>query len=121
MSSEMKVIYVIGPFRGRNGWEVAENIRDAERVGMLVAEAGAMPLIPHANTGSFDRTLSDKFWLRGTFALARRCDAAITVTAIGKSWSLSEGSLAEVEYFREAGLPVFHGIYNLRTWLGTFK
>lgn len=49
----MKIIYIAGPFRASTAWGIAENVRAAERVGLEVARAGAMPLIPHANTAHF--------------------------------------------------------------------
>ena len=67
----MKVIYIAGPFRGDTSWQIECNVRDAEALGLEVARAGAMPLIPHANTRFFDGELTDDFWLRGTLALLR--------------------------------------------------
>ncbi len=49
----MKIIYIAGPYRAPTAWRIAENVRAAERVGLEVARAGAMPLIPHANTAHF--------------------------------------------------------------------
>lgn len=92
----MLVIYVAGPFRGPTAWDIAENIRAAERVGLLVARAGAMPLIPHANTAHFHGQCDDQFWLDGTLELLRRCDGAVFI----HRWRDSSGSLGE---FREAG------------------
>ena len=93
----MKIIYVAGPFRGPTSWDIAENIRSAERIGLLVARAGAMPLIPHANTAHFHGQCDDTFWLDGTMELLRRCDAAVFLPG----WRGSSGSVAE---YREAGL-----------------
>ena len=92
----MKIVYVAGPFRGPTAWDIAENIRAAERIGRLVALAGAMPLIPHANTAHFEGQRSGQFWLDGTMELMRRCDGVVFLP----SWRASQGSLGE---FREAG------------------
>lgn len=109
----MKVVYVAGKFRGANAWEVAENVRVAERVGMEVAQAGAMPMIPHANTAHFDGTMDDQFWLDGTMELLRRCDAV----ALAGNWRASGGACMEKDEAHRLGIPVFFSIHELRHWL----
>lgn len=109
----MKVIYVAGRFRGETAWDVAQNIRTAEVRGFEVAKLGAMPLIPHANTAQFDRTLTAEFWLDGTLELLRRCDAVLTVD----NWQRSAGAVNEVKEAEARGMPVFHEISALNLWL----
>ena len=113
----MKIVYIIGPFRARTQWEIARNIRNAERLGLHVAHMGAMPLIPHMNTANFHGMLSDQFWIDGTKELAKRCDAAITVEALGISIENSMGSRGEVEAMKALGRPVFHELKDLSNWL----
>lgn len=113
----MKIVYVIGPFRGKTPWDVHQNVSNAEKLGFKVAQAGAMPLIPHKNTEHFDGLLTDDFWIEGTKELLRRCDAAITVSAIDIDWTCSAGSRGEVLEFERLGRPVFHSILDLQDWL----
>jgi nucleoside 2-deoxyribosyltransferase len=98
------IIYVAGPFRGKNAWEVEENIRRAERAGFSLAERGFMPLIPHCNTRFFNGTLTDEFWLEGTLELLKRCDAVFLVDG----WSNSQGTQKEVEEAKKLGIPVYY-------------
>ena len=111
----MKVVYIIGPFRGPTAWDIAENVRAAERMALAVARAGAMPLCPHANTAHFHGQLDDKFWLEGTMELLKRCDAVVLVDG----WERSEGSCAEKDAAREMGIPVFwpDSIDDLAEWV----
>ena len=109
----MKVVYVAGPFRGRTAWDVAQNIRAAEVLGLQVAEAGAVPLIPHANTANFNGTLTDNFWIRATAELLRRCDAMICTA----NWRESTGARGEVELAQTRGIPVFFDLAGLHAWL----
>jgi len=111
----VKIVYVAGKFRGKTAWEVAENVRAAERVGFEVAKLGAMPLIPHANTSNFDGTLTAEFWLSGTLALMLRCDAVMMVPG----WPESQGARLERDTAKTVGLPVFDaGDYQaLADWL----
>lgn len=113
----MKVIYVIGPFRAPTPYEVRQNIRAAEQVGLEVARLGAMPMIPHMNTANFDGQLTARFWIEGTLELASRCDAAITVEALGYSIKGSKGSEGEIAQFGALRRPVFRTLSALRAWL----
>jgi hypothetical protein len=89
--THMKVIYIAGPYRAPTAWGIAENVRAAERVGLEVARAGAMPLIPHANTAHFHGECTDELWIEGTLELLRRCDAAVFLP----NWHHSTGSRCE--------------------------
>jgi hypothetical protein len=109
----MKAVFIAGPFRGANAWEVERNIRRAEELAFAVAEAGAMPLCPHTNTRFFDGTLTDEFWLEGTMEMMRRCDAVMMVDG----WRRSTGATTEHDEAVRARLPVFESISMLDLWL----
>ncbi len=112
----MKLIYVAGKFSGAIRADVERNIAAAEQLGIEVARIGAMPVIPHANTAhpEFERVQPYQFWIEGTAELLRRCDALLTVD----NWQASSGARGEVEIAKAEGLPVFHALNELRTWLG---
>jgi hypothetical protein len=97
----MKLVYVAGPFRATTAWGIAENVRSAERVGLEVARAGSMPLIPHANTAHFHGECTDDFWIEGTLELLRRCDAAVFLPG----WHHSTGSRGEWAECVRLGMP----------------
>lgn len=109
----MKLIYVAGPFRGKTPWDVAENVRRAERLALDVWKLGAAAVCPHLNTAHFDKTAPDALFLEGTLEMMRRCDAVVVVDG----WEKSSGTLAELEVAQERGLPVFLGLESLRHWL----
>jgi hypothetical protein len=98
----MKIIYIAGPMRGKNHWEVAQNVRNAEYWGFEVAKAGHMPLIPHCIGAHFDGTLTGEFWLEGTAELLRRCDGAVFIPG----WPRSSGSNSEFTICAERKIPV---------------
>lgn len=110
---QMAVVYVAGPFRGANAWQVEQNIRRAESLAFQVAQLGAMPLCPHTNTRFFDGTLTGEFWLAGTLELMRRCDAVVFTPL----WLRSSGAKAEHEEAQRLGLPCFYSIIELAEWL----
>ena len=88
----MPVAFIAGPFRGPTAWDVAENVRVAERYGLFVARLGAMPLIPHANTHLFFGQLSEEdFWLPGYQRLLDLADCMVLIPG----WERSAGTRAE--------------------------
>lgn len=98
----MKLIYVAGPYRAANHWLIEQNIHRARELGARLAQLGAAPLIPHANTAHWDGLCSDEFWLKAGIEMLRRCDGVVLV----KGWSESRGTLAEVDEAHRRGLPV---------------
>lgn len=110
----MKVVYVAGRFSAPDQWQRARNVRAAENLAFAVAEAGAMPLNPLANTCNFYGTLSeDNLWYPGTLELLRRCDAIILVPG----WEGSKGVTAEIAEAKRLDIPVFERVEGLKTWL----
>lgn len=111
----MIVVYVAGPFRAKSMSRRGMNIQRARELAFQVAEAGAMPLCPHTNSGSFDGTLTEEFWLEGCLELLRRCDALITVPG----WEQSEGTRVEVTQANLWNIPVFYTVPELGAWLAS--
>lgn len=114
----MKVVYIAGPFRGATPWDVAENVRAAERVALEVAKLGGSPLCPHANSAHFDGQCTGQFWVDATLELLRRCDAAVFLPG----WPKSAGSRGEWEEAGRLELPrldlnLTGDAHTLGTWL----
>lgn len=100
----MKTIYVAGPFRAPTTWQIEQNVRAAESLGLLVAKCGAMPIIPHANTRFFQGELPDSFWLDGTLELLKRSDGM----AVRRGWQTSSGTRGEIAWAEANRLPIFY-------------
>lgn len=107
------IVYIAGPFRGRNSWDMEQNIRRAEALALDVWKMGAAAVCPHANTRFFQGAAADDVWLTGDLAILRRCDAVL-MTA---DWRDSEGAIAEHGYALERGVEVFYGLDELRHWV----
>ncbi len=113
----MKAVYVAGPFRAANDFEVGANIRRAEEIGLEVAKLGASPVIPHANTRSLHHHMPEPFMLEATLELMRRCDALILV----EGWRESAGTRDEMQEAHWLGIPVFYTLFGLKNWLENVK
>lgn len=109
----MPVVYIAAPFTAPTGWGIEQNVRRAEEAGLAVAEMGASPLIPHANTRFFVGTKTPAWWYEATLALLLKCDAVLIVGA----WEASKGATAEALAAQEAGIPVFELYGELALWI----
>lgn len=105
----MKVIYIAGPFRGSNSWEIECNIRRAEVLALEVWRAGYAALCPHTNNRYFTGAAPDDVWLRGDLELLKRCDAVLTT----EDWHRSAGARNEVDLALRLGIPVYSNIAEL--------
>lgn len=109
----MKVVYIAGPFRGPNAWEVERNIRRAEEQALEVWRMGAAVICPHTNTRFFDGAAPDDVWLKGDLEILKRCDAVLLTW----DWAKSQGATAEKHYAELHSIPVFSAPLDLQYWL----
>jgi len=106
----MKLVYVAGPFRAPNSWEIEQNIRRAETLALEVWRAGFAALCPHCNTRFFQGAADDKIWLEGDLEMLRRCDAMILVPG----WGKSSGTRAEITEAERLEIPVFQSLIKMK-------
>lgn len=109
----MKVIYIAGPFRGPNAWEIEQNIRRAEALALEVWRLGAAAICPHANTRFYQGAAPDGVWLEGDLAILARCDGVLMT----EDWQQSQGAQAERLFAFKHFVPVFYTLVELNTWL----
>jgi nucleoside 2-deoxyribosyltransferase len=100
----MKLIYVAGPFRGKDSWAMECNIRRAEAIALEVWRGGFACICPHSNTRFFQGAADDKVWLEGDLEILKRCDAVIMTP----NWRTSSGAKAEYLYALAREIPVFY-------------
>lgn len=111
----MKIIYIAGPFRAPNAWEIEQNIRRAETLALEIWRMGAAVICPHANTRFFQGAADDEVWLEGDLEILRRCDAVVMT----KDWEKSQGAKAEHAFAEKEGVPIFNEekLWHLEAWL----
>ena len=67
----MQLVYIAGPFRGANAWEIEQNVHRAERVAAQVCALGAVAVCPHSLYRNFHGLLPDQFWIAATLEFMR--------------------------------------------------
>lgn len=113
----MNVVYVAGPFRAKDAWEIEQNIRRAETLALEVWRAGHAAICPHTGGRYYQGAAPDDMWLKGDFAILERCDAVLLV----EGWQNSSGTLQEVEHAEGCGIPLFKSLDKLNEYLGKGK
>jgi hypothetical protein len=109
-----RVVYIAGPFRGKNHWEVEQNIRRAEALALEVWNLGGVAVIcPHTNTRFFDGAAPDEVWLDGDLELMARCDAVLMTP----DFERSTGAKRERNEAFDLFIPVFYTVAEVKEWL----
>ena len=99
----MKLVYIAGPFRASNAWEVEQNIRRAEALALEVWRMGLACICPHTNARFFQGAAVDDVWLKGDMEILTRCDALL----LTPNWDTSTGAKLEREEAARRKIPIF--------------
>lgn len=103
------VVYVAGPFRGPDAWDIEQNIRQAESLALRVWRKGFPCICPHSNTRFYQGACPDSVWLDGDLHILSRCDALLLTS----DWERSEGAREEKRYAESKGIPIFTSLEGL--------
>jgi hypothetical protein len=108
----MILVYVAGPYRAPNVWQVEQNIRRAEEMAFLVWRLGAVPVTPHLLGRHLDKVLPDPHVLQAMLAVLKMCHVLVTVP----NWQNSKGTVDEIAEATRLGIPTFD-LENLKIYL----
>lgn len=97
------VVYIAGPYRAGNAWEIQRNIMAAKEAALSVLQGGWVAICPHANTANMDGAAPDDVFLAAGLELLRRSDAVLVVN----DWSESQGTRREILEANRYGIPVY--------------
>ncbi len=100
--AEMKVVCIVGPFRGENAWEIHQNVLRAEAAIPELIRRGYAPICPHKMTENFQGLFADQTYLDICCELLKRSDAIYLL----KGWRQSKGSISELELAQKMGLEI---------------
>ena len=103
----MRVVYVAGPFRAANGWEIEQNVRVAEALALKAWKEGVAVICPHANTRFYQGAAPDQIWLEGDLELVWRVDAVLCTP----NWERSTGAREEVKLAQSLHKPIFQSYW----------
>jgi len=101
---KMKLVYIAGPYTGKNMNEVFNNIQRAREVAETMASQRIAFICPHMNSALMDGVVDDSFFLEMGLEHLERCDA---IFMMGGHES-SSGSKAELKKAKAIGMMIFH-------------
>ena len=99
----MKLVYIAGPYRASDPWFIEQNIRKAEELCLAVWKRGHVGICVHSMCRFMYNSAPDEVWIKGDLELLHRCDSMLLV----EGWENSEGTLGEIEYCKEHGIPFY--------------
>ena len=101
-----KLIYVSGPYTGKDYEEIEYNIANAEDASVELFKLGWNVFTPHKNTAHYEiyEEFDYSFWLTNTLDMLTRCDAIFMLDG----WRRSRGAKEELERAKELNMPIFY-------------
>jgi len=104
----MKIVFIAGPYFGDGDKaKIQDNIRNAEKYRIVLANSGIGFFCPHNHTEHFEIKASaneDFYRELDMIFLQKTADAILAIPG----WETSNGAKAEIEFAKRKGLPVFY-------------
>lgn len=100
----MKIAYIAGPYRGKNAFEIDQNIHNARKIAAKYWKLGYAVICPHSNSAHMDGIVPDSDFLEGAMEMLRRSD----VVVFCPNWRLSEGTNLEREEALHLGKHIIY-------------
>lgn len=107
------LVYIAGPYIGkaqhhdyRSYGEIDANINRARTFAAWLTDHGLYFFCPHLNSAHFEVITPNappEYWYALDFRILSHCDAMYVL----RGWEDSKGTIAEIAYCREKGIPVF--------------
>lgn len=114
----MKIVYIAGPYRGRDYLAIDRNIAAAREAAAFLAEHNVGFFCPHLHSSHFEVVTPDvapEFWLDLDLQFLRACDAMYLLP----DWERSIGTRAEMVDWAEHGkgtLLIFDDLKLVVDW-----
>lgn len=110
------LIYVAGAVTASTLWERARNTHRAQEQALLIQQMGAVTFLPHVEFGPFTGEWTETHVLMLCKAIILRSNALYTVPR----WEKSAGTLSEIEFAQDVGVPVYHHIHDIDAFIKTY-
>ena len=98
----MKHIYIAGKYRGKNEWQIRQNILAAEKAGAEIIKAGHIPIIPHRLFQHYHGVADQEWIMNACLSVLKKCDYIYPIPG----WTESEGARKEMVFARGLGIKV---------------
>jgi len=100
----MCIIYVAGSFRGKNSWEIHNNVLKAERAMVKLIGEGYTPICPHKMTENLQGLYPDQVYLDMCLEFLKVSDAIYVLD----NWKQSKGTQVELREAINLGLDIIY-------------
>jgi len=107
------VIYIAGPYKGKNRRDVTDNLVTAQETIEEIYHRGAIGIFTPLMTDGFAGVFSEESMLERDLWLLEKCDAVYA--SLG--WHNSEGAKQEINHANQLNIPVFERFDLLGEWL----
>ena len=96
------MIYIAGPYRASTKLGMIINILKARKVAKKYWALGYTVICPHMNSALMDGCAPDEVFLKGGMELLECANQMVVLPG----WERSTGTIAEIEYAKEKGIPI---------------
>jgi hypothetical protein len=118
---KIKRVYIAGLLTPRGTWSInpaidyLANVRNMIRAGLEVFFAGFVPFIPALDCQIFlalreGERITEPMIKRYSKDWLEACEAML----LTEGWRKSTGTMAEIEFAKEKGIPIFESIQDLK-------
>ena len=108
MGNNMKIVFIAGPYFGDGDYKkIEENIRNAEKYQIQLANRGIGFFCPHNHTEHFEKKAKaeEKFYRElDMLILSKVADAVLAIPG----WEKSNGARAEIKWATVNNLKIFY-------------
>jgi hypothetical protein len=112
------MVYIAGPITATDEWDFIDNCERGIIVAYKIAAMGHAPFSPHLlalDQSEYPEAaeMTDEDWLEVVMQALAFSQAVVFLDG----WESSSGCLKEHAFAKEHGIPIFHSLEMLKTWL----
>lgn len=100
----MKVVDIVGSFRGNNSWEIHNNVLRAERAAVRLIGEGYAVIVPHLITANMQGLYPDQVYLDMCLEFVRRSE----ILYVLKGWTKSKGTIDEIKLAVQLNKKIYY-------------
>jgi len=106
----MKRVYIAGPYSADNVLDVLKNIGIGEDMGATLFSLGFAPFVPWHDKDFILRRPMDDFSVENFYNYSLAWLEVSDAMLVLSGYESSKGTVKEIEFAEERGIPVFYGL-----------